>query len=188
MMLAAALALAASPIGAAVPAPADPHVIFNDAARQASVRYDFTPADVIFSANLPAGWSFSVDIDGDQNGQWGAGPESNAIDVRPTPDRAFGQDSRNGVFCSQYILSSDPQEPDDVYSSSECGMLPSKGVVEMTGFDAQMHATIRFKIPYDEIFGSRRDAHLRVCIWDTHRRTCQFSPAKPYILNRPPGR
>ncbi|MDB5693114.1 MAG: hypothetical protein JWO81_2177 [Alphaproteobacteria bacterium] len=161
------------------------HVIVADASREVAIRYDFTPTGVEFSGHLPAGWSFSVEIDGDQDGRWGMGPETGAPHVQITPDRSFGQDSRNGVFCSQYIFSSYPQDPSDVYASSECGGLPSKGVVEMTGFDAGMRATIRLKIPYEEVFGNRPDAHLTVCIWDTHRRNCQYSPAKPFVLRRP---
>jgi hypothetical protein len=85
--------------------------VFEDRQREIEVRYAFTPGYVEFSAYLIAGWTFTVEIDGDQNGRWGNGPEA----LRPTSetsgDRTFGQDSKNGVFCAQYILTTTPEDP-----------------------------------------------------------------------------
>lgn len=160
--------------------------IYVDAGSGVRVRYAFTPAGVEFSAHLPAGWTFGVNVDGDQNGVWGSGPEREGVHFAdPTPDRAFGQDSRNGVFCSQYVLTAFATNPQNTYSTSECGRLPSSGTVELTGFDAQMRATITLKIPQAELFGDRADAHLQVCVYDTHNWSCQHSPAAPFVLPRP---
>ena len=168
------------------PAQSSPEgVIYKDLEHDIRVRYDFTPAGVEFSAHLPASWTFSVAVDGDQDGRWGDGPEAGRTGTHPTPDRKFAQDSRNGVFCSQYVLTSVPQDPSEIYATSECGGYPSRGSVEMSGFDAAMRATIRLKIPAEELFGDRREAHLQLCIWDTRRWNCHYSPAAPFFLPRP---
>jgi hypothetical protein len=177
-------ALAASLL-VAQDAPAPDQVLFEDAGRDVRIRYDFTPAGVEFSAHLPAGWSFGVAVDGNQDGRWGDGPENDRVRTHPTPDRQFGQDSRNGVFCSQYILTFSPQDPSQVSSSSECGGYPSRGSVVMSGFDAHMRATITLRIPAQEVFGDRQDAHLQVCMWDTQRENCRYTPAAPFVLRRP---
>jgi hypothetical protein len=177
-------ALAASPLGAQNAAAPD-HVMFDDAARDVRIRYDFTPAGVEFSAHLPAGWSFGVAVDGDQDGRWGDGPENDRVRTHRTADRNFGQDSRNGIFCSQYILTFMQQDPSQISSSSECGGYPSHGSVGISGFDSQMRATITLRIPAQEIFGERADAHLQICLWDTHQLTCRYTPAAPFVLRRP---
>jgi hypothetical protein len=176
--------LAASSLGVQ-DAPSSDHVIFHDAEHDVSILYDFTPAGVEFSAHLPAGWSFRVAVDGDQDGRWGDGRDNGRTGTHPTPDRAFAQDSRNGVFCSAYILSSVPQDPSQVYAESECGGYPSQGSVVMSGFDAHMRATITLRIPAQELFGDRPDAHLQICLWDTQRRSCHHTPAEPFVLRRP---
>jgi len=159
--------------------------LFEDRQRGIEVRYAFTPGTVEFSANLPAGWSFSVEIDGDQNGAWGNGQEGTRLSGETSGDRAFGQDSRNGVLCAQYVLTSVPGRPDDIYASTECNGYPSHGRVEMTQLDARLRATITYRIPLAEVFGAGPDAHLRVCVWDGQRRTCQHSLASPFVLQNP---
>jgi hypothetical protein len=168
-------------------APATDHLLFEDAGRDVRIRYDFTPAGVEFSAHLPAGWTFSVAIDGDQDGRCGEGQQGDRFRVHSTVDRKFAQDSRNGVFCSAYVLSASTQDPGRIYASTECGGLPSGGTVVMTGFDARMRATITFRIPTEEIFGGRPNAHLQICLWDTQRWTCRYTPANPFVLQRPAG-
>src|SRR4051812_2959806 len=159
------LALLAAP-GASGPGPrADTHIVFSDATRDVTVRYDFTPGDVEFSARLTDGWSFSVPIDGDQNGVWGKGPEREGIGIEPTADREFGPTS-HGALCAQYLLSSDPHDPNDVYSSSVCGALRSRAIIESTGVDPHDRALVTFRIPYEELFGDRPNAHLQICLWD----------------------
>ncbi|MDB5710503.1 MAG: hypothetical protein JWL96_2573 [Sphingomonas bacterium] len=46
----------------------DPQVLFHDPVRDVDIRYDMTGPNVVFSAELPVGWSFTVEIDGDRNG------------------------------------------------------------------------------------------------------------------------
>lgn len=162
--------------------------IFEDKMRNVSVEYAPTrDGHVEFSSYLPAGWSFKIDIDGDQNGAWGVGSGAPSEPMKPTPDHAFGQDERNGIFCSQYILTSVPHQPDEVYATSECGALPSRGHVEISGMDAALHATIKYVLPADELFGSEPTAKIKVCVWDTIKLSCQHSVAHPLILERVPS-
>jgi hypothetical protein len=163
---------------------AGPGVIFRDEAREIEVRYAFTPTGVEFSSSMPAGWSFTIAIDGDQNGLWGNGPGFEAASRGPTADHKFGQDARNGVFCAQIILASDPSDPSQYFISSECNGFRSHGHVEATQLDDRGRSTITLKVPPAEVFGTNAEAHLQVCIWDTRRSTCHFSPAQPFILRR----
>jgi hypothetical protein len=183
IVAAAIMALAAAPV-AATPAPqVDRHIVFWDAGRDVAIRYDFTPAGVEFSARLTDGWAFTVGVDGDQNGVWGMGVEREGLGTGPTPDRRFGQTS-HGFLCVQYVLSTDSQDL-GVYSSSLCGALPSKASLEANAVDLHDRALIRLKIPYDELFGTRPEAHIQICLWDGHERSCQHSPAEPVVLTRP---
>jgi hypothetical protein len=183
ILVAASIAVCAA--GGARAAPPAGGTIFRDTARGIEVHYDFTPAGIEFSARLPDEWSFTVNIDGNQDGKWGNGPESDSIVSRQTEDRAYSKESRGGSFCPQYILSWISQDPTQSGSSSICGGYPSKGSVEMWAPDAQDRATMTLKIPLDEVFGKHADAHVQICVWDTHSRTCQFTPAKPFVLRRP---
>lgn len=180
-LLTAALLAGASTQAAAQAIDAAP-AIYEDGQREIAVRFAFVSGAVEFSAYLPAGWSFSVQVDGDQNDAWGNGPEGTRLSGDTSGDRAFGQDSRNGVLCAQYILTSVPGRPEDIYASTECNGYPSQGRVEMTQLDERLRATITYRIPSAEIFGTRPDAHLRVCVWDGQRRTCQHSLARPFVL------
>jgi len=187
-LLAAALLAGASTQAAAQRIDAAP-AIYEDGQREIAVRFAFVSGAVEFSADLPAGWTFSVQIDGDQNGIWGNGPEvAGRMSGDTSGDRAFGQDSRNGVFCAQYILTTRPGRPEDIYASTECNGYPSHGRVEMTQLDARLRATITYRIPSAEIFGTRGDAHLRVCVFDGQRSTCQHSLARPFVLQSPDAR
>lgn len=172
------LALLAAQQGAVIPPP--PVVVINrdevysDTKRNVAVRFAEVPMDmVLFSSELPAGWSFEISIDGNQDGKWGMGPGNPDVSVTTSPDRKYGQDSRNGVFCSQYVFSSFENDPTSIYMSSECGGLKSNGRVIMTGLDANMRSRIMFAIPADEIFGASQSAHVQVCVWDTVRWNCQ---------------
>jgi hypothetical protein len=188
MMQAMRMAAAAGLMGGAGvgEAAADPgQAIYKDAGRNIEIRYVAGGSEAAFSAWLPAGWTFGINIDGDQDGRWGEGPERPDIAIHATGDRAFGQDARNGIFCPQYILSAEPQDPTEVYSKTECGGLPSKGHVEIGSLDAQTRATITYRIPLSELFGDRAEAHLQVCLWDGKSWGCQFTPTKPLVLHRP---
>jgi len=148
--------------------------IYSDTERNVSVRFAETPFDtVLIGSRLPAGWTFGVDVDGDHNGVWGIGPEGLKAAPETSPDHSFGQDQRNGVFCSQYVFTSFPKDPNRIYAESECGGLPSNGRVMMTGFDKEMQATIMYEIPAAEFFDAAGSVRLQVCVWDTARWTCQ---------------
>ncbi len=158
--------------------------VYEDRAQEVTVNFtQMSTADVQFSAHLPAGWSFMVRIDGDQDGRWGVGigpPKSS----KPTADRNFGQDARGGIYCPQYILTASSEDPKQIYASSECGQLPSKGHVELSGLDDRTRATITIKLPADELFGTLQTAKIQVCMWDTKQWTCQYTVADPLVLTR----
>lgn len=175
-------------LAAAPGPPAGPAALFNDPQRGVEVRYSLTAASVAFSAYLPAGWSFSVAIDGDRNGAWGNGAGPAAAVAPTSPDRKFGQEALGGVFCAQYILASRPDHPDEVLISSDCDAYPSLGRVELSQIDSGGRATITYRIPTAEVFGRYPSAHLQVCVWDTKKWGCQHSPKAPFVLPGPvPG-
>jgi hypothetical protein len=174
--------LAAAAVSAAAPTAG---TVFKDNFLDAEIRYLVSEGRVNFSADLPAGWSFSISIDGDQNGRWGKGVGDEAGGVETSSDRTFGQDVRGSVFCAQYVFTAVPSNLNEIYMSSDCNGYSSKGIVELTQLDARGRATITYRIPAAEIFGGRRDARLRACVWDTKRWTCQHSLAQPFILGNP---
>ena len=45
----------------------------NLSGRDLTVQYEFIDGQILFIALLPEGWSFSLNVDGDQNGVWGNG-------------------------------------------------------------------------------------------------------------------
>jgi hypothetical protein len=178
------LVLAAALTSSASTQPPGDRTIYRDAERKIEVKYDFSGDEVLFSAHLPAGWSFTVDIDGDQNGIWGYGPSPDIPSAESSTDHAFGQD-KNGTFCAQYILSSFPQNPSEVRVNTDCDGFPSRGTIEIGQMDAQRRATMTLKVPMSDVFGNGPDAHLQVCVWDTIQSDCRYTPAKPFILPNP---
>lgn len=101
--------------------------IYEDRAQEVTVNFtQISAEDVQFSAHLPAGWSFMVRIDGNQDSRWGVGigPPTSS---KPTADRNFGQDARSGIYCPQYIFTASAEDPKKTYALSECGQLPSRG-------------------------------------------------------------
>ena len=173
-------------LAAAAAQPAPPTgIVFKDKSRDVEVRYAVRPDSVDFSAYMPAGWAISVGIDGDQNGQWGNGAGRKAGETDTSPDRKYGQDVRGGAFCAQYILASIEGDPSEVYMSSDCDGYPSKGRVEISQIDSRGRATVTLHIPSGEVFGPWPDAHLQVCLWDSHTSVCQHSPAAPFVLPNP---
>ncbi|HEX4736540.1 MAG TPA: hypothetical protein VH331_03155 [Allosphingosinicella sp.] len=179
LILATALTASAS-----AQSPTGGRSLFVDPERKVEVTYTFIGDEVLFSAHLPAEWSFKVNVDGDQNGVWGYGPSLDMPSADSSADHSFGRD-KNGTFCAQYILSSFPQNPSQTRVTSDCDGFPSKGSIEICQEDAQHGATMTLKVPIAEVFGNQPDAHLQVCVWDTNRSTCQYTLAKPFILVRP---
>jgi hypothetical protein len=171
---------------AGAPAAPSAGTLLDDSARGVRIGYRRSGERMEFSGDMPAGWTFSVRIDGDRDGRWGYGPEREGI-ARETssPDRSYGQDSRGGVFCAQYILTSSPDDPAQVYASSDCDGYPSQGHVEMTQLDRRGWARITYSLPAAELLGGRSDVHLQICLWDSNRWTCAHSPARPLVLADP---
>ncbi len=159
-------------------------VVYADSGRKVKVEFTQTPlGTVLLSSRLPAGWTFAVAIDGDRNGIWGQGAKVDPS-LEASPDRAFGQDSRNGAFCSQYIFSSSELDPREIATKSECGGLASRGGVAMTGYDSEMRTSIVLEIPADEFFGDSSSARVQTCVWDTAKWTCQHRLPALQVLNR----
>jgi hypothetical protein len=162
--------------------------IYFDPSHNISVEFFELPNGIsIFTSRMPAGWTFGVSIDGNQDGVWGSGTGTPSESVATPTDRKFGQDSRNGVFCSQYVFTSVQGDPSQIYASSECGDLPSTGQVIMSGFDSNMRAKISYEIPSLEVFGTKQTAHVEVCVWDTARWACQHMLPNLLALERVPA-
>ena len=148
--------------------------VYSDTQQGISIRFAETPLGTVnFSSRLPAGWSYEIGVDGDQDGKWGMGPGNPDVSVNTSQDRKYGQASKNGAFCSQYVFSSFHNDPTSIYMSSECGELKSNGRVIMTGFDRSERSHIVLDIPADEFFGDSQSARIQACVWDTARWTCQ---------------
>lgn len=163
-----------APVGGATAAPPPDLEIYSDPSLGISVRLAQTQdRRVVINSRLPAGWSFSVDIDGDQDGMWGTGSGFPDEATKTSADRSFGQHAKTGLLCSQYIFSHHPQHPSETYVSSRCGELPSKGRAILTGYGADKRATLSFDLPADELFGDSDTARIRVCVWDTKNWNCQ---------------
>jgi hypothetical protein len=168
----------------APPVQQDPQILFHDPIRDVDIRYDMVGADVVFSAELPVGWSFGVAIDGDRNNSWGNGAGMEVANRGVTADHKYGRD-QDGSFCAQSILSSFPNDPGQVLVSTDCDGYPSKGRLEWGQRNARKRAVMTLRIPASEIFGKYPDAHLQICLWDTKTEDCRFSPAAPYVLKAP---
>ncbi|MDB5676853.1 MAG: hypothetical protein JWM65_3835 [Sphingomonas bacterium] len=171
-------------MGATSAAQQGPQILLHDPVREVDIRYDMAGPDVVFSAELPVGWSFTVAIDGDRNGVWGNGAGMGAAEHGTTADRKYGRD-QDGSFCAQTILASFPNDPNQILVSTDCDGLPSKGHLEWGQRNARQRATMTLKVPASEIFGKNADAHLQICLWDTKAETCSYSPTKPYVLKAP---
>lgn len=168
-------------MGASSAAQQDPQILLHDPARDVDIRYDMVGPDVVFSAELPVGWSFTVAIDGDRNNIWGNGAGMEVANRGVTTDHKYGRD-QDGSFCAQSILSSFLNDPSQVLVSTDCDGYPSKGRLEWGQRNARKRAVMTLRIPASEIFGKYPDAHLQICLWDTKTEDCQFSPAAPYVL------
>jgi hypothetical protein len=171
---------------AGAPAAPSAGILLDDAARGVTISYRRAGERIELSGDMPAGWTFSVGVDGDRDGRWGYGAEREDLHRKTSsPDWSYGQDSRGGVFCAQYILTSNPADPAQVYASTDCDGYPSQGHVEMTQLDKRGWARITYSLPAAELFGGRADVHLQICLWDSKRLACAHSPARPLVLADP---
>jgi hypothetical protein len=159
-------------------------IVYEDAAHNITIHYMPTSdGRVRFSSTLPLGWTFQIDIDGDQNGIWGSGSEG-SHSAYLTTDLIYAQETPDGVFCPAYVLTSKTEDPSQIYASSVCGSFHSMGHEELSAEDATGRATISFDMPADEIFAGKSTAHLQACVWDTKQETCQHTLPSLLIIPR----
>lgn len=135
-----------------------------------------------FSSNLPAGWSFTVAVDGDQNGAWGIGSDQPSL--YKSPDFKIGQDTHNGIFCVQYVFTALKSDLNQIFGSSDCEGFQTGGSVVIGQMTDKHSATITYRMPTSVMFGQDKTIKLQICVWDTQREKCYFSPKKPYIIRR----
>ena len=158
--------------------------LYEDRAQAVVVNYtQLSSTNVSFSSHMPRGWSFQVQLDGDQNGRWGVGsglPKSDA----PTADRTFGLHADGKTYCFQHILTAMPEDPNLVLASTQCGRHPSRGDVAFGPIDEQDRRSITINLPTAELFGTFQTARIRVCVWDTKQIVCQYTLADPLVLTR----
>lgn len=151
----------------------------------ARISYRFDGSDIQFSGKLPAGWSFNVSVDGDQNGIWGLAPGESVRDAIRSPDFTIAQDALNGIFCGQYVFAPSSSNPDEIYESSDCEAFKTSGYVRIGQMQSDRTAQITYNIPAGIMFAGKDTMAVQVCIWDTKTTKCHFSPAKPYMIKRP---
>lgn len=162
--------------------------VYADPQHNIVVEFVQSPEGItVFTGRMPAGWTFDISVDGNQDGAWGVGKGIPSRSITISPDRKFGQASRTGVFCSQYVFTSVEGDPTQIYSSSGCGELPSDGQVIMSGFDSAMRAKLTYQIPAPELFGTAATVRVQACVWDTVRWSCQHSMPTLLELKRLPA-
>lgn len=171
-------------MGATPAAQQDPQILFHDPVRDVDIRYDMAGSDVVFSAELPVGWSIDIAIDSDRNGIWGNGAGMAVSERGAKADHRYGR-GQDGLLCAQTILASYEKDPSQILVSSTCDEYPSKGRLEQGQENAQHRAAMALRIPASEIFGKYPDAHLQICLWDTKNWDCRFSPTQPFVLKAP---
>lgn len=158
--------------------------VYEDRAQAVVVNFtQVSASEVQFTSQMPAGWSFNVQLDGNQDGRWGDGngePKSDA----PTADRSFGLHADGKTYCFQHILTALPEDPSRIFASSRCNRYRSEGSVEFGSLDDQSRKTITIKLPAEELFGTFPTARIRICVWDTKQMTCQYTLADPFVLAR----
>jgi len=163
----------------------DGHAIANHLGGTANVYYNFTKDNVVFTAHIPASGSIEINLDGDQNGKWGDGPDQLSMREHKTNDLIFGETSSKEL-CSGYIMSSAAEHPELTQRVTHCGQFKSSGSIEIVPDQRLGWINIKLAIPIVEIFGDHYEAHLQVCLWEGTLRTCRYSPAAPFIIARPP--
>ncbi|AQR73721.1 hypothetical protein [Sphingomonas sp. LM7] len=187
----AAVALACLVPGSGVQAQTRPPIVYIPSNGQTivrdgsiEIRYRFGKDSIQFSSELPAGWSFSVAVDGDQNGVWGYGPRQSSDELQ-SPDFKIGQDTRGSVFCGQYIFTAMQSDPNKIYSSSDCDAFVMGGFVKLGQLKADGNAELTYEVPMQTMFGQRDSARLQICVWDTKRENCYFPMPNLFVIKRP---
>jgi hypothetical protein len=150
-----------------------------------SIRYDLAPGAVVFGAQLPAGWTVSVAVDGDQDGIWGHGPYTGADQSTPTSDIEYSTlGALQGVaLCAQYVYAANAKDAEKPYYTSYCNVFASKAEVHVSQPDSDGNVTTGYLIPASELFGSNPTAHVVFIVWDTNMFHQFFTISKPFVLN-----
>jgi len=150
-----------------------------------SIRYDLAPGSVVFGAQLPAGWTFSIAVDGDQNGIWGHGPYTGAEQATPTNDIEYSADSANGgdALCAQYVYAANARDPERPYYTSYCNVFASKAEVRVSQPNSDGRVTTGYLIPASELFGANATAHVVFVVWDTQMSHQFFTISTPFVVH-----
>jgi hypothetical protein len=136
---------------------------------------------VFFSAILPATWSYMLAIDADRNGVWGYGPYDKtrkSQDVKT--DFAYNQ-TREGRLCPQYIDNADPNNPDAIYMTSDCGGFHSHGSMR-TRLLSGNQALKTYIIPKGELPSQGDPVHMVVSVWDGRESHYLQTLSDPILL------
>jgi len=156
------------------------HLVLLTPKAQVYVRTD--ELSVIFTAALPTAWSYSILVDGDQNGIWGVARHvviPPGTPSPPSPDFAYGA-TVDGRFCSQFIYSAYPDESDMLYESSACGGRKSAATFDTAV--TQGGALKAFTIPKRELRASTGTVHFVISIWDGSGQLVFGSPSVPFVI------
>ncbi|RYF21055.1 MAG: hypothetical protein EOO77_06790 [Oxalobacteraceae bacterium] len=156
----------------------------NLSGRDLTVRYEFIGGQIVFNALLPEGWSFSLNVDGDQNGVWGNGNGTDPALMTNSKDYTYGS-TKSGYLCSQYIYTGSADSL-SVNASSACSARPSRGhMILGPGAIAEELVSSAVSVPIAEFFGTHSDARIQICIFNTKNWSCNFSPSSLFRIIRP---
>jgi hypothetical protein len=159
------------------------NLIVDDSQLDISIYYTDSGTSAVFAGHLREGWSFGVNVDGNQDGKWGYGADDPQSLLRPTDDFFFG--ARNdGTLCPGYIYAGRPNDPDMVQRESQCGALPSLGTVDRTSSDRQGFVFLTYKIPKAELFKNKGNAHILISVWDGESHYYYYTLTNPLVLKR----
>jgi hypothetical protein len=150
-----------------------------------SIRYDLAVGSVVFGAQLPTGWTFSIAVDGDQNGIWGHGPYTGAEQSTPTSDIEYSANNANGssALCAQYVYAANARDPEKPYYTSYCNVFASKAEVRVSQPNSDGQVTTGYLIPASELFGANATAHVVFVVGDTQMFHQFFTISKPFVVN-----
>ncbi|HET9393654.1 MAG TPA: hypothetical protein VFO29_09090 [Candidatus Rubrimentiphilum sp.] len=153
------------------------HVLVLTDGVQVYVHTDAQSA--IFSALLPSAWSYSILVDGDENGAWGDGPLGSRKLSHSQADFAYA--TARGKLCTQYIYAAYPDNPDMVYDSSVCGARKSRATFGLVAA-ADGVSLQTFTIPKSELRDGPGEVHFAIEVWDGSATSVFGSPSAPYVL------
>jgi hypothetical protein len=174
--------------------PPNVNVVVDDARLAVWISYTASATSGIFTARLRPGFTFSVNVDGDQNARWGAGAydkTQQAVSPPPTSeDVSFDMSSEKP--CKSYIFFGHPREAlrlrqenaDAPYAISDCGNAPFSFTVRKTASDRPGFDLTTYTIPKAELFGKRPDAHVLLEVVGDTVSHGYYSLANPLVIAR----